>query len=370
MVCDLPMLYLYFIHIFQMSHEQTDLLINLNGQTVCVKGVTRHTTCDDVIEMVFYNSPKSRESYAIFESSYGVERMLYGKESVLKCVRSWGVEHNCFTLVLRKLDNIKSSMATLSKARRKLRKIRSQNAKLSAYSAGSNNTIQANCDNLNNKMMKDKDIENLERMPERERSGKLGILKRFLSDVVLNTKRQRKEKQLQTSVMLQRTPGDGCDANMMNSNTLEMTTSTNEPQDTTCNETLRRYNSYMNAAFVDFDDTNDETTQIMLDNAELESAFEDFSDTDSVSELERNILELSNSDSEDIDEFESDSEDRFSFSGEENTVIKCERIRNMFNKAQVDELDDGDDDMEKFMKSLVYDSESDEGVSSLGSNDE
>ena len=360
MVYGLPMLYLYFIYIFQMSYEQTDLLINLNGQTVCVKGVTRHTTCDDVIEMVFYNAPKSGESYAIFESSYGVERMLYGKESVLKCVRSWGVEHSRFTLVLRKLDNIKPSMATLSKARRKLRKIRSQNAKLSAYSAGNNNTIQANCDNLNNKIMKDKNIENLERMPQRERSGKLGILKRFLSDVVLNTKRQRKEKQLPSPVMLHRTPGDGC----------EMNTSSNEPQDTTCNETLRRYNSYMNAAFVDFDDTNDGTTQAMLDNAELESAFEDYSDTDSVCELERNILELSQSDCEDIDEFESDIEDRFSFSGAENTVIKCERIRNMFNKAQVDELDDGDDDMESFMKSLVYDSESDEGVSSLGSNDE
>ena len=345
---------------FQMSYEQTNLLINLNGQTVCVKGVTRHTTCDDVIEMVFYNAPKSGESYAIFESSYGVERMLYGKESVLKCVRSWGVEHNCFTLVLRKLDNIKSSMATLSKARRKLRKIRSQNAKLSAYSAGNNNTIQANCDNLNNKIMKDKNIENLEKMPERERSGKLCILKRFLSDVVLNSKRQRKEKQLPSSVMLHRTPGDGC----------EMNTSSKEPQDTTFNETLRRYNSYMNAAFVDFDDTNDETTHAMLDNAELESAFEDYSDTDSVSELERNILELSHSDSQDLDEFESDSEDRFSLSGAENTFIKCERIRNMFNKAQVDDLDDGDDDMESFMKSLVYDSESDEGVSSIGSNDE
>ena len=353
------------MYIFQMSYIQRDLLVNFDGQTLCVKGVTRHTTCDDVIEMVFYNTSKAVESYAIFESSCGVERMLYGKESVLKIIRSWGVEQNSFTLVLRELDNIRSNMATLSKARRKLRKMRSQNAKLD------NNTIQANRDNLNHKTMKDKNIENLEKMQKREQSGKLGILKRFLSDVVLHSKKQRKE--IQSAVMVERTPGDGCDSSIIKSNTLETKNKPSEKQqNTTLNDSSRRHNSYMNAAFLDYDDNNDTTlvVECKLDNDDLESAFEDYSDTDSVCELERNILEISLSDCEDITELESYSEDQYSFCGAENTVIECERIRDIFNKAQVDEHDNGDDDMESFMKTLVYDSEHDEGLSSLDSDDE
>ena len=340
------------MYIFQMSYEQRDLLINLNGQTLCVKGVTRHTTCDDVIEMVFYNTSKSAESYAIFESSCGVERMLYGKESVLKIIRSWGVEQNSFTLVLRELDNVKSNMATLSKARRKLRIMRSQNAKLD------NNTIQANRDNLNNKTMKDKNLENLEKMQKRARSGKLGILKRFLSDVVLHSKKQIKESK--SSDMVDRTPGDGCDASIIE-----------KQRNTTLNNSRRRHNSYMNAAFLDCDNDNDTTlVTCKLDNDDLESAFEDYSDTDSVGELERNIVDISLSDCVDKTELESDSEGQYSFSGAENTVIECERIRDIFNTAQIDEHDNGDADMESFMKTLVYDSEYDEGLSSLDSDDE
>ena len=349
---------------FQMPYEQRNLLINLNGQTMCVKGVTQYTTCDDVIEMIFHNTSKSVESYAIFESSCGVERMLYGKERILKIVRSWGVEQNSFTLVLRELDNIKSNMATLSKARRKLRKMRSQNAKLD------NNTIQANRDNLNNKTIKDKNIENLEKMQKRERSGKLGILKRFLSDVVLHSKKQKKE--LKLSDMADRTPGDGCDSSIIKSNTLEMKNKPSEKhQNTTLNNSLRRHNSYMNAAFVDCDDNNDTIlVTCKLDNDDLESAFEDYNDTGSVGELERNILEISLSDCEDITEFESDSEDQYSFCGAENTVIECKRIRDMFNTAQIDEHDNGDEDMKSFMKTLMYDSEHYEGLSSLGSDEE
>ena len=307
--------------------------------------------------MVVYNTSKSVESYAIFESSRGVERMLYGKESVLKIVRSWGVEQNSFTLVLRELDNIRSNMATLSKARRKLRKMRSQNAKLD------NNTIQVNRDNLNNKTMKDKNIENLEKMQKRERSGKLGILKRFLSDVVLHKTKQRKEIQ---STVMTRTPGDGCDASKMQSNTVEMNnTSSVQQQNAAFTETFRRCNSYMNAAFVDCDDID--TLAIKDD---LDSAFDDYSDTDSVCELERNIIEISLSDCEDATGLNSDSDDQYSFSCAENTVIKCEMIRDMFNTAQIDKQDNGDDDMESFMKTLVYDSEYDEGLSSLDSDDE
>ena len=82
------------------------LLIDVNGQKLRIEGVTKYTTCDDVIEMVFYNYPVDTDSYALFESLYGVERMLYGKESVLKVVRSWGADQNSFTLLARKVREL------------------------------------------------------------------------------------------------------------------------------------------------------------------------------------------------------------------------------------------------------------------------
>ena len=93
--------------------KSRSLTVNVNDQSMCIEGVTRYTTCDDVIEMVFYSTPIETDSYAIFESSCGVERMLYGKESVLKVVRSWGADQNRFTLLVRRVDNIKSNMATI-----------------------------------------------------------------------------------------------------------------------------------------------------------------------------------------------------------------------------------------------------------------
>ena len=107
-----------FLILFQMELARS-INVNVNGQNMLIKGVTQYTTCDDVIEIVFYNYPVNTDSYALFESSLGVERMLYGKESVLKVVRSWGADLNNFTLLVRKVDNVRSNMATVSQARRK-----------------------------------------------------------------------------------------------------------------------------------------------------------------------------------------------------------------------------------------------------------
>ena len=197
-----------------MANGKRSVIIDFSGQKMCIQGVTRYTTCDDVIEMLFYKSPNSGESdsYALFESSYCVERMLSGKGSVLKVIRSWGAEKNSFTLVLRKVDNIRSNMATLSQARRKLRKMRSQNAKLSVPPAVDNSTIQANLNIFNNKHVKEKNIDNIEKRDEKEQSGKLGILKRFLSDVVLHKKKQ--DKKMPTACWSSRLPVDECRTNI------------------------------------------------------------------------------------------------------------------------------------------------------------
>ena len=365
-----------------MANKQETVIVNFNEQKICIQEVTRYTTCDDVIEMLFYKSSKSGESdsYALFESSYGVERMLYGKESVLKVIRSWGSEKNNFTLVLREVDNIKSNMATLSQARRKLRKLKAQNAKL-LPSAADNNTFQANLNNFNNKTVKDKEIDSLKK-DVKEQYGKLGILKRFLSDVVLHKKKEMKE--VPESRMPFRLPGDGCNTTLDHQHAKENELSTidndylNKRSDNELNEVdvLRSYNSYLNAAFVEGDDDLLDSDMDRLSehsSYEDESAFEEYSDSDSICELERNILELSDVGFEDTANVgSSDNEDRFSFCDTDNTVIKCERIRNIFSQVELNglEIDNVDADMESFMNTLVLDSETDEGLSSLDSDTE
>ena len=147
--------------------NKLSLLIDVNAQKLRIEGVTKYTTCDDVIEMVFYNYPVDTDSYALFESAYGVERMLYGKESVLEVVRSWGTDQNSFTLLARRVDNVKSNMVTLSQAKRKLRKIRSLNAN-ALSSKVDNRTIEENLYKSYYKTSNVKYIENGTALPIKE----------------------------------------------------------------------------------------------------------------------------------------------------------------------------------------------------------
>ena len=341
------------------ANYSKSLIIDVNGQKITIEGVTRYTTCDDVIEMVFYNYPMDTDSYALFESLYGVERMLYGKENVLKVVRSWGADRNSFTLLARKVDNVKSNMATLSQARRKLRKIRSLNAK-ALSSEVDNRTIQANLNKSCNKTVNVKNIENATPANEKDKHTKLGLLKRFLSDVMLQKKKQ--ENKRSRSRLATRTPGDGC----------YDSTGYNERQPPEGNEHerefLTRHNSFLNDAFVEGDETrnSDATDNNIIDLGD-ESGFED----ESICELERNICEMSESDSDEQNESDF-SDNEGPFCDADNTVIKCERIIDMFRKAELSDYDivKEDDYLESFMNTLVYNSDSDEGMGSLESDSE
>ena len=360
--------------------DSNNVLIDFYGQKMCIEGVTRYTTCDDVIEMVFYylSATVDASSYAVFESSYGVERMLYGKESVLKVMRSWGTDRNNFTLLLRKVDNIRSMMATFSKAKRKLQKIRSQNLNKPAEVIN-NYTIEANLNKVSSKEVKVKDVVNANKN-EKERHSKLAMLKRFLSDVGLQKKAQPKGRS--RSHTKERTPGDGCSASPDNRCERSMSISTarkvlsvhqvglpREEVDIAEASYLQRHNSYLNAAFVEADDSCDSSFYTINKCSDEESAFEDESDIESVCDHERNIDEYSDVDFENsADDNDSDSDEPFCDAN--NTVIKCARIIDLFCKGEKykGEINDEDIDMDSFMNTLVYDSESDEGLSSLDSD--
>ena len=336
------------------ANYSKSLIIDVNRQKICIEGVTRYTTCDDVIEMVFYNYSVDTDSYALFESSYGVERMLYGKENVLKVVRSWGADRNSFTLLARKVDNVKSNMATLSQARRKLRKIRSQNAN-AVSSEVDNRTIQANLDKPCNKTINVKDIENATPSNEKDKHTRLGLLKRFLSDVMLQKKKQKNKRSM--SRLATRTPGNGCyDSTEYNGR--------QSPDGIEYErEFLTLHNSYLNAAFVEGDDTtNSDTTENNIIDLGDESTFED----ESICELERNICEMSESDSDEQNESDF-SDNEGPFCDADITVII-----DMFRKTELsdDGIENKDDYMESFMNTLVYNSDSDEGMGSLESDSE
>ena len=287
--------------------------------------------------------------------------MLYGKDSVLKVMRSWGADQNSFTLLARKVDNVISNMSTLSQARRKLRKIRSLNAN-ALSSKVNNNTISVNMNKPCDKALNSKDIDNVTPANEKDKQTKVGLLKRFLSDVMLQKKKQTNKRSV--SRLATRTPGDGC---------FDI-----EPAKEKCQkrrqeilgieqerEHTKRHNSYLNAGFVEGEDTVSGDV-IDIDNVDLTD--ESDSEDDSICELERNICEMSESDSDECDY----SDNEGPFCETENTVIKCERIIDLFRKVEMsdDDIETEDDHMESFMNTVIDYADSDEGMSSLESDAE
>ena len=227
-----------------------------------------------------------------------------------------------------------------------------------------NRTIRANLNKSCEKTINVKDIVNIAPASEKEKHTKLGLFKRFLSDVMLQKKKQANKGS--RSRLGTRTPADGCYDNKDENGRMSPVGIENE------REFLRRHNSYLNAAFIESEDTSDETANndiVHNDSVDLEDEHE--IEDDSICELERNICEMSESDSDDIESDSSDNESPFCCESE-NTVIKCERIIDMFRKVELSDEDivTEDDHMESFMKTLVYNSDSDEGMGSLDSDSE
>lgn len=87
-----------------------------------VKGVTKYTTCSDVIKMVLRKLDDGKENggpeaYGIYESSRGIERLLPAKSKLLKVMRSWGMTDN-YEFVFRKV-NTKFPVPKLSETKRR-----------------------------------------------------------------------------------------------------------------------------------------------------------------------------------------------------------------------------------------------------------
>ena len=77
------------------------------GIRVLVKNVTKYTTCTDVVHMLMIklDIPADRiSSFALFEVTVDLEKMLQGRTRVMKTMRSWGCERDNFSFVLREIE--------------------------------------------------------------------------------------------------------------------------------------------------------------------------------------------------------------------------------------------------------------------------
>ena len=74
-----------------------DIVLRIGDKHKIVKGVTKNTTCGDVIKMALrkLNNVKDKShSYVMFECGNGSKRILSDKTRVLKTMRSWGTENS------------------------------------------------------------------------------------------------------------------------------------------------------------------------------------------------------------------------------------------------------------------------------------
>lgn len=109
------------------ASSQTTVTVKIDvGSISAFCHVTRQTTCYDVLQMVV-NKKQTNKSYVLYESRDGVEMMVSPQTRLLKLIRSWGVEQGLYSLLVKPTcrEKLKSKMASIAKARRKLRRMRS-----------------------------------------------------------------------------------------------------------------------------------------------------------------------------------------------------------------------------------------------------
>ncbi|KAL5006848.1 hypothetical protein ScPMuIL_015654 [Solemya velum] len=111
----------------QMENPSSQLEIPfwVDGTQKWVTGITKRTTCDDVIYSLLYHDDKQEKShkYAVHERWREVERPLQGRTKIMKIWNAWGPEQLSVQFVMRRTDNI-DFMGESVRTRRRYRKSR------------------------------------------------------------------------------------------------------------------------------------------------------------------------------------------------------------------------------------------------------
>lgn len=105
--------------------SQLEIPFWVDGTQKWVTGITKRTTCDDVIYSLLYHDDKQEKShkYAVHERWREVERPLQGRTKIMKIWNAWGPEQQSVQFVMRRTDNI-DFMGESVRTRRRYRKSR------------------------------------------------------------------------------------------------------------------------------------------------------------------------------------------------------------------------------------------------------
>ncbi|WAR03681.1 RASFA-like protein [Mya arenaria] len=108
------------------SVADIEIPIWVRGTQKWVTGLTKRTTCDDVIYALLYqdglHEHVNTSAYAIFEKWREVERPLQGRTKIVKVWRTWGADQANVYLTMRKFDELEySGEFSLTRRRKKSR---------------------------------------------------------------------------------------------------------------------------------------------------------------------------------------------------------------------------------------------------------
>jgi len=152
--------------------------------------VSKYTTCDDVIEMVLYSTKDKADShkYGLFESAHGVDKLTTGKSLITKITRSYGAGVDNLSLKVRKVDDFKGKLPTLSKAKRKLAKLLNAKSKKTTSTDAADKTIMNNLAGQGictkeGVYQKDLNLTNKYDVTEDSKLGKIALMRRYLDDI-------------------------------------------------------------------------------------------------------------------------------------------------------------------------------------------
>ena len=92
-------------------YESIEIPVYLNGRQKWCAGLSKRTTCDDIIYALLNHSCEADEgldlqSYIMYEKWRDCERTLSGRTKILKLYRAWGSESRNVKFIIRKMDAV------------------------------------------------------------------------------------------------------------------------------------------------------------------------------------------------------------------------------------------------------------------------
>jgi len=119
------------------------------GDEIVIVPAFKTTTCDDVIQLVAGQTPGV--TFAAYESGFRVERQLRSDTRLRKLARSWGTQAGSFSIVVRPANTVTARTPHVSRARRKLQRLREMVRQKCPFVARRDSTILNNLDSKDSK---------------------------------------------------------------------------------------------------------------------------------------------------------------------------------------------------------------------------